>query len=369
MQPRTIAAALAALLVAVPALTRPVQADPVVIRIGYPGVGVDNRPYAYGDTASLARAGHYVEDEFRNDPGVKIEWTFFRGAGPAVNEAIAGGQLDFAAGLGDLPSIVGRSHGLATHFLMPAEERDTLYLAVTPQSDIRRIADLAGKRVAEFRGTNLQIAADRVLAAHGLTERNVRFINMDQANTIAALTAGQIDGAFGDLEMLDLQRRGIVRIAYSTKGDDPTFGRNAAVFVTDAFERAHPDLVQRVVTAFVRAAAYGSDERHRTQVFALWGLAGIPETAFADDFAGTTLAGRLTPVIDPYILARYRDQAARAKSYGLLRRDVDIDHWIEPKYLDVALHSLHLEHYWPRYDAAGHKVTDGTVEQTRAAAN
>src|SRR5882724_6518851 len=95
--------ALAALALGV-AVAAPAFADSTVIRLGYPGVGIDNRPFGYGDNISVAHIGHFIEDEFKNDPDVKIEWTFFRGAGPAVNEAIANGQLDFGAGEGDRKS-------------------------------------------------------------------------------------------------------------------------------------------------------------------------------------------------------------------------------------------------------------------------
>jgi sulfonate transport system substrate-binding protein len=37
------------------------------------------------------------------------------------------------------------------------------------------------------------------------------------------------------------------------------------------------------------------------------------------------------------------------------------------KYLNQALADLNLQHYWPSYDARGNKLTDGEVEQTRAA--
>ena len=46
-----------------------------------------------------------MDDAFRNDPNVQIKWLFFAGAGPAVNEAIANEQIDFAL-QGDLPSVI-----------------------------------------------------------------------------------------------------------------------------------------------------------------------------------------------------------------------------------------------------------------------
>ena len=358
---------LAALLIGIGAAA-PAFADNLVIRVGYPGVGVDNRPYGYGDNVSLARVGKYLENEFANDPGIKVEWTYFRGAGPELNEALAARQLDIAAGLGDLPSIVGRSRGLRTKFLLPASEHGSLYLAVAPTAAIAGIGDLKGKKVAQFRGTNLQIATDAVLDAHHLTERDIRFVSLTTGDAVAALVAGQVDASFGGEEYLDLQKRGIVKIVYSSKDDAPIFGTNSAVFVTEEFEQAHPDLTQRITKAFVAAAKWGSDEANRAKVFEAWAQSGVPAESFVEDFQGVALARRNTALIDDFIIARYKEKAEKAKQYGLIKKDVDVDSWIEPKYLNQALKDLGLEHYWPKYGADGKKTADGTVEQQKQAA-
>jgi sulfonate transport system substrate-binding protein len=83
---------------------------PSVIRVGYPGVGVGNRPASYGNSVTVLHLKGLLEEEFKKD-GIKIQWTFLRGAGPAVNELFANGLLDFSH-LGDLPSVVGRASGL-----------------------------------------------------------------------------------------------------------------------------------------------------------------------------------------------------------------------------------------------------------------
>ena len=166
---------------------------------------------------------------------------------------------------------------------------------------------------------------------------------------------------------MGLRDRGIVTIPYSTKAESATFGRASAIYVTEAFEKAHPELVQRVVNALVKGARFGADESNRKAVFDLWAKSGFPAQSFAEDFADERLANRLTPVVDDYVVARYRDQAARVREYGLTRKSVDIDSWFEPKYLDAALKAQLLEHFWPRFDAEGKKIADGEVEKTTSA--
>ena len=339
------------------------------IRIGYPGTGLDDRPFGYGDYPAVAHVQHLVEDAFKDQPDVKVTWTFFRGAGPALNESLAAGQLDFAAGLGDLPSIVGRSRGLPTRFLASAGSHDPIYLAVGPKSDIRSIDDLRGRKVAQFRGTNLQIATDRALEAHNLTEKDIHFVGLDTNAAIAALVSGNVEASFGGAEYIDLAKQGVVKIVYSTKDDDPKLGRNAGLFVTEAFEKAHPEDTQKVVTAFVKAARFAADEANRNAVFDIWSKSGLPASNFAADYDGERLAHRISPLVDDFIVARYKAQAERAKAYGLIKKDVNVDAWFETKYLKQALKDLGLEHFWPTYDGNGARVSDGEVEKTHTASN
>ncbi|MGA2411350.1 MAG: hypothetical protein ABSG46_13300 [Candidatus Binataceae bacterium] len=63
---------------------------PAVIRIGVAGVGVGNRPYSGGASVSIVHSCGLLEKEF-NGTGIQIVWLFYKGAGPAVNEAIADG--------------------------------------------------------------------------------------------------------------------------------------------------------------------------------------------------------------------------------------------------------------------------------------
>jgi sulfonate transport system substrate-binding protein len=327
-------------------------AQETVIRIGVANIGVGGRQYFGGSPGATARAGNYVEDEFRNDPQVKIVWSFFRGAGPAVNEALANDQLDFAY-QGDLPSLIGRANGLKTRILMASGANVPEYLAVPADSDIKGIKDLKGRKVAIFRGTNGQLAVDKILAANGLSERDLKVFNMDPQTADAAVAAKDVDAVFGSMELFDLRDQGIVRIVYASKTDNPAFGRRAHVLVTEAFETAHPDLTARVVKAFVSAAYWSSEEANRAALFELWAKSGWPASAYQDDFEGQTLKFRNTPLIDDFARAQYKAQAEQATAYKLLRGTVDIDSWFDLRFLDAALHDLHLEHYWTRYDAAG----------------
>ena len=330
-------------------------AEPLVIHVGYAAIGVDNRPYSEGTSAATARAGEYLEKEFANDPNVKIEWTFFKGAGPAVNEGFANNQLDFAY-QGDLPALIGRATGLKTKYLLASGARKPLYLAVAKDSGIKRIEDLKGRKVALQRGTNGHLAAIKILEAHGLKERDLQVINLDSAGTVAALVSKDIDAAFGDTQLINLAAKGSADVIYTTKGDDPRFGRNAGIVAREAFIDAHPEITQRVVDAFVKAAQWSSEEPNRAALFELWHKSGTEIPILEEYFRNDTLVYRNSPLIDDLLVSQYKEQAVKSKEYGLIRRDVDLNGWFEPKYLNNALEKLGLKTFWQPYGADGKPV-------------
>ena len=98
--------ALGAALALIAATTAFAQA-PSVIRIGVATGGVGTPPRTGSSTVGLVNSQGLLEKEFAKD-NIKVEWIFFKGAGPAVNEALVNHQLDFAW-QGDLPSIVHRA--------------------------------------------------------------------------------------------------------------------------------------------------------------------------------------------------------------------------------------------------------------------
>ena len=282
----------------------------------------------------------------------RSQWLFFKGAGPAVNEAIANNSLDFAF-QGDLPAVLARANGLKTHILLESGVRAGIKIAVPPDSDVHTIKDLKGRRVGIFRGTNLQLVVDNALAANQLDERDLHVINLDASSSLAALASKGIDASTNDYHLYRLRDQGLAKIIYESQNDGPQFTRQSHLLVVDDFEHAHPDIVQRVVNAFVKGSQWSSDEANRDALFKLWAQSGVSVAEWQAEFANQPLKGRNSPLIDPFIVARYKSVAQDALRLKLIRQPVEVDSWFEPRYLDNALHAQNLDHYWTRYDAAG----------------
>ncbi len=324
---------------------------PNVIRIGVAQQGAGDPPTFGGSPAATVQQLQLLEKEFAGD-GIKVEWLFFKGAGPAVNEAIADKSLDFAF-QGDLPSVLGRANGLKTRILLESGVRVGVKIAVPPDSPVQSVKDLKGRRVSIFRGTNLQLVADNVLAANKLDERDLRVINLDSASSLAALSSKGIDASVNDYHLYKLRDQGLAKIIYESQTDGPQFTRQSHLLVLDDFDRAYPDIVQRVVNAFVKGAQWSSDEAHRDALFKLWSNSGVSYASWQAEFAGQPLKSRNSPLVDPFIVARYKAVASDALKLKLIRQPVEVDGWFETRYLDNALRTQSLERYWTRYDAQG----------------
>ena len=323
-----------------------------VIRIGVATGGVGSNPVRHGGTSTaLAYTDGVLEEEFKKD-GVKVEWTFFKGAGPAVNEALVNQQLDFAW-QGDLPSIVHRAGAVKTKIILGSGVRTGLYLAVQPDSGIQRIEDLKGKRVAVFKGTNLHLAAARALASKGLKERDLKLINLDLPTSQAALASKDVDAVFGYVGLFDLRDKGLAKVIWSAAEDSYQYTRQTVLLVTDAFAQRHPQAVQRVVNAVVKTTHQYSDENRRAELFAQWGKTEYPEKVWREDFVGQPLRVRLSPLLDPFLVGIYKDSAEQALQLKLIRKKPEIDSWFDRRYLNTALKELQLEGYWPSYAADG----------------
>jgi sulfonate transport system substrate-binding protein len=354
LRPKPILALMAGLCLCVAGRISLWADKPTLIRFGVSSAGVGNPPRTAAGWTSVAQLHRYLEKEFEAD-GIPVQWIFFKGQGPAVNEAIANNQLDFTS-LGDLPSIVGRSAGLDTRLVLVSGSRADAYIAVPPDSPLKNVEDLRGKRVAFNKGTATQLLANRVLEKYGLQEKDIRVVNMEPANAKAAFLAGQVDAVFGTLDLVRLSSEGKARILWSSK-KYPLAASAGHILVNQKFADRYPEHAYRVVKALLKAAHWAGEEANRDSVLKIWGSAGaLPESLYRREFKDVRLSIRLSPIFDPYIQAVDRQSVSDAYRYKLIRKPFDVDAWIDRRYADAALKELKLEGFWPAFDKEGNRI-------------
>jgi sulfonate transport system substrate-binding protein len=333
-------------------LGRALAADkPSVIRVAFPGVGIGNRPFVGGGGAANLHLKGLLEQEFKAD-GIKIEWSFLRGAGPAVNELYANGLADISP-LGDLPFIIGTAGGLKRKVLSTSFIRGNTYVVVPADSSIASLKDLRGKKVAIFKGTNLQLAFAQILEGNGLNEKEIRSINMDTGASRAAIVTKDIDAYVGGNDVLSLRDQGAAKLIYTTRGD-PRYLRHGVFTGTENFVGRYPEITQRIVNRLVSASKEISEhDANPAPVFQLWTKSGVAFNNYKEDFVGTSLKLASSPLLDPYIVSQFKTKVTLAKRFGLIKEFFDFEALIDRRFLNKALKDQGLETFWPQVSATG----------------
>jgi sulfonate transport system substrate-binding protein len=324
------------------------QALPKTIRLAGPG-NAEGRPFGTG-TLGVLKVKGYLEDEFKKD-GVAIDWQFPRGTGPAINEAFANGQLDFAS-YGGLPNIVGRGAGLRTR-VIAGYGISPAYLVAREGSGINNIADLKGKNVSVQLGTILQLSLSEILRQAGLTAKDIQIFDLITADQISAVQSGDVDAVVGTSSVLSIVERGLGKVVFTTKGRVDPASNFGSFIVADDFAKKYPDLTQRVLQNFVKAAYYSAQEEHRDELYDIWARAGQSRASVAIDYDGDSLQERANPLLDAFYVANVNRGVQFSVDKKLIKSGFDVDAWIDRKGLETALGALGYAGFWKPHDAKG----------------
>ena len=320
------------------------EAKPSVIRFASPLVGTGNRPVGYGSYYASTQTLGLIEKEFQKD-GVKIQWNNFKGAGPAINESYANGLVDITW-LGDLPTLIGKASRLDTKLIAIGGTHDNTYLAVPPSSQAKTWADLKGKRIGFYRGTSVHLALYQIIKKYGFTEKDFRFVNVDGAVGYAALASGDLDAIFSNQSLFPVVDRGIAKIIYSSKKEPTNLQSSGYILVSSKFEQKYPETVQRIVNVLVKQAAWESEQKNREALFKLWSKSGLSYSTFVRANEGIDLKQHSDPVIDAASIALLKQKLKAGQDLKLIRGNIDVDTWVEPKYVNNAIKSQNLQNLW-----------------------
>jgi sulfonate transport system substrate-binding protein len=352
-----LAAQLAALIaLALCSLHAAAENPPEVIRIGAPSYAGQNGKQVSGGIMGIVRYKDWFEQEFAREK-TRFEYPGFKGGAPFVGQALANGQIDFAW-QGDLLSIIGRSSGMKTRLILPLNKLVNAYLVVPANSTISAVKELRGKRVGYNKGNQIHLQALRILAANGLSEKDISSLKLDPGNAATVLTTGDVDAIFIGSEALALRDKGVARVIYSTRDDvgpdTLAFTSYNGLLVNEDFAKKYPETTARLVKTLVKAAWWASEDRNRQELLQIWGEGPLPPKYIVEDYASRPWTDRLSPLFDPLLVAHYTRTEEQIGELGLLRGPkYDIASWIDRRYLDQSLHELKLESYWTPLDAQG----------------
>jgi sulfonate transport system substrate-binding protein len=156
------------------------QADTREIRIGYQKNGV----------LVIARQQAALEKHFAPQ-GIEVKWVEFS-SGPPMLEAMNVGSVDYGA-VGDSPPIFAQSAGAAIVYAAGQPITNGQGILVPPNSTIRSVADLKGKRVGFTKGSSAHNVIVQTLEKAGLTYADITPVYLTPPDAGPAFANGSID--------------------------------------------------------------------------------------------------------------------------------------------------------------------------------
>ncbi len=220
-------------------LTAAAGNSPEELTIGWVNVGA-------ASNEALLFAGNMVE---KNLPNTKVKWVEFTG-GSAGIAALNAGDIQMMTEVGLPPTVSAISKGLDFKIVWVNDIYLTSEgLVVRNSSNIQKVDDLAGKKVATMVGTSSGYMLHAALTGVGLDESKVQVINMDPPSMQAAWKRGELDAAYIWSPALNNMAADQGKILATNKDFQDRGSSIDMILVRGQFARDYPDAVTAVLKA------------------------------------------------------------------------------------------------------------------------
>jgi sulfonate transport system substrate-binding protein len=207
--------------------------------------------YATYNPVSLVLKERGILEKTLEAEGIKVRWVLSAGSNKAL-EFLNAGSIDFGSTAG-AAALIGKINGNPIKSIYVYSRPEWTALVTSAKSEIAKVVDLKGKRVAVTRGTDPHIFLVRALADAKLTEKDVKFVLLQHADGRLALERGDVDAWAGlDPLMAAAEIESGARLFYR-RAEDNTWG---ILNVREAFANENPALVKKVLAAYEEARAY-----------------------------------------------------------------------------------------------------------------
>jgi sulfonate transport system substrate-binding protein len=211
--------------------------------------------YAYYNPISLVlKSKHWLEEAL--GPDVKVQWVQSAGSNKAL-EYLNARSLDFGSTAG-AAALLGRANGNPIRTIYVYSKPEWTALVTRPDTGIRTVADLKGKRIAVTRGTDPHIFLLRALTGAGLTEHDVKIVPLQHADGRLALDRGDVDAWAGLDPFMAQAEIESHDVLFFRNPDLNTYG---VLNVREAFLSEHPEIAEKVIAAYERGRTWSLEHR------------------------------------------------------------------------------------------------------------
>jgi sulfonate transport system substrate-binding protein len=204
----------------------------------------------YNPVSMILKQKGLLEKEFAKD-GISIVWVQSAGSNKAL-EFLNAGSIDFGSTAGSA-ALVARINGNPIKSIYVFSRPEWTALVTTKDSQISKVADLKGKRVAVTRGTDPHIFLVRALLDAGLTEKDIIPVLLQHADGKTALIRGDVDAWAGlDPMMAQAEIEDGAKLFFR----NPAANTWGILNVREQFLKDYPDAVRRVLAVYEDARKY-----------------------------------------------------------------------------------------------------------------
>src|ERR1700675_3882732 len=281
------------------------EANVKEIRIGYQKNGV----------LVIARQRSTLEEHFKPQ-GIEVKWVEFS-SGPPMMEAMNVGSVDYGA-VGDSPPVFAQAAGAAIVYAGGQPITNGQGILVPPNSAIRSIADLKGKRIGFTKGSSAHYTTVAALEKAGLTYADITPVYLTPPDAGPAFANGSIDAwSIWDPYFAIGETRQNGRILVNASEITKT---NSFYIANRDFAKSHGQVLQEIIDVTTSTAKWA--EAHRDEVArSLSAITGIPLDI------QTIAANRSSFAVGPItedIIATQQGVADRFFKLGLIPRAIAV---------------------------------------------
>jgi NitT/TauT family transport system substrate-binding protein len=211
--------------------------------------------------------------------GLEVELQSIEGVGDRKQALVAGKIQAMAASLDVSVSAAGE--GVPMKFVWAFDSSNGADgLIVKKDKGIEKIADLKGKEVAFQRGSASHFFLSTLLEKNGLTDNDVKAVDMKASEAASAFMAGKVDAAVTWEPHLGKAKAAGETVLATTK-DTPGLIADVLAFREDMVQN-NPDTVQAVVAALAEATEFMSKNPEETNKILAAAFKMKPEEVAAD---------------------------------------------------------------------------------------
>ena len=296
------------------------EEDKTVLRIAA-------QPYPLYSSVWVAHELGYLDEEL-NAVNAEYTWTEFQ-SGPLVNEAVAAGEADLGF-MADLPAIIAKSTGQEIEIVSNvAYGGKGVAVLVSPDSDIKSVADLKGKKVAYATGSYAQHLLALLLDQEGMSLKDVESVNLGAGDQPSALANGQVDAiVIWEQYISKLTTDGTAKVLADGTGIKRG---NMINYAVSSYAEEHPDVIEAYIKALNKADDYIKEKPEEAAKLVADDF-GVEEDIMEKILSNLTFTTELT-TDDIDEIKKVKDFSLES---GIIGNDVDIDSFINTEYLDAA---------------------------------